>query len=142
MNRVYAAVVSGLVTDERGIIDAPIGRSTQRRNRMAVLADGREARTHYLVRSRSPEEPPATYLECRLETGRTHQIRVHLAAIGHPVLGDSTYATGLARDAFHRVALHAQRLGFVHPTTKVALEFESALPADFSELLASRGLAP
>ena len=136
--RVYAAVVGGLVTDERGVVDAPIGRSSQRRTRMAVVADGREARTHYEVRARSHEEPPASYLRCQLETGRTHQIRVHLSAIGHPVLGDPTYGTRTSRDGFARVALHAEQLGFDHPVTGEALVFQARLPADMATLLAER----
>jgi len=138
VERVYAAVVSGIVSDDRGLIDAPIGRSTQRRTRMAVISDGREARTHYEVRARSAEEPPATYLRCQLDTGRTHQIRVHLSAIGHPVLGDPTYGNRTSRAGFSRVALHAQQLGFVHPVSGEELLFEAPIPADLEELLAAR----
>jgi len=138
VERNYAAIVSGIVADDRGLIDAPIGRSTQRRTRMAVVADGREARTHYEVRSRDYDEPAATYLQCRLETGRTHQIRVHLSAIGHPVLGDPTYGNRTSKDGFSRVALHAEQLGFIHPTTGESLRFEAPLPGDLRELIANR----
>jgi len=135
--RRYAAVVSGSVVDDRGMIDAPIGRSTQRRTRMAVLADGREARTHYEVRARRQDDPTVTLLQCRLETGRTHQIRVHLSAIGYPVLGDQTYGTATSRAAFDRVALHAENLGFEHPTSGEHVSFEAPMPADLTSLVAS-----
>jgi len=138
VERVYAAVVNGIVSDDRGVVDAPIGRSTQRRTRMAVLTDGREARTHYEVRARSYDEPAATYLRCQLETGRTHQIRVHLSAIGHPVLGDPTYGDRASRAGFGRVALHAERLGFEHPVTGEELAFEAALPDDLRQLIDQR----
>lgn len=138
VSRVYAAVVAGAVTDDRGLIDAPIGRSTQRRTRMAVVADGREARTHYEVRARSHDDPAVSYLTCRLETGRTHQIRVHLSAIGYPVLGDPTYGTRPSRAGFDRVALHAEELGFAHPSSGEQVRFEAPLPADFRALVDSR----
>lgn len=138
VERVYTAVVSGVVSDDRGIIDAPIGRSTQRRTRMAVISDGRDARTHYEVRDRSYDEPAASHLRCQLETGRTHQIRVHLSAIGHPVLGDPTYGDRTSKDGFSRVALHAEQLGFVHPTTDEDLVFEAPVPADLATLIATR----
>ncbi|MFT5269603.1 MAG: 23S rRNA pseudouridine1911/1915/1917 synthase [Acidimicrobiales bacterium] len=136
--RVYAAAVNGIVSDDRGVIDAPIGRSTQRRTRMAVLPDGRDARTHYEVRSRNYEEPAASYLRCQLETGRTHQIRVHLSAIGHAVLGDPTYGDRTSRDGFSRVALHAEHLGFEHPITGQEVSFDAPLPADLQELVDER----
>ena len=143
VERVYAAVVSGIVADDRGVVDAPIGRSTQRRTRMAVLADGRDARTHYEVRDRSYDPPAVSYLRCQLETGRTHQIRVHLSAIGHPVLGDPTYGNRTSKDGFSRVALHAERLGFEHPISHEAMAFEAPIPADLTELLERRfGSAP
>lgn len=138
VNRTYAAVVAGAVADDRGLIDAPIGRSTQRRTRMAVVADGREARTHYEVRARSHDDPVVSYLTCRLETGRTHQIRVHLSAIGYPVLGDPTYGTRLSRAGFDRVALHAEKLGFRHPETGELVSFEAPLPPDLRSLIESR----
>jgi len=138
VERVYAAVVSGTVTDDRGVIDAPIGRSTQRRTRMAVIADGRDARTHYEVRDRNYEESPVSYLRCQLETGRTHQIRVHLSAIGHPVLGDPTYGNRTSKEAFGRVALHAQQLAFVHPASGEQVAFEAPLPEDLAGLVSSR----
>jgi 23S rRNA pseudouridine1911/1915/1917 synthase len=138
VERVYTAVVAGTVTDDRGIIDAPIGRSTQRRTRMAVMADGRDARTHYEVRDRSYDEPPVSHLRCQLETGRTHQIRVHLSAIGHPVLGDPTYGNRTSRAGFDRVALHAEHLAFLHPTRNEPVSFDAPLPADLAGLVAER----
>ena len=135
--RQYVAVVGGAVTDDRGVIDAPIGRSTQRRTRMAVVSDGKEARTHYEVQNRRHDEPAASVLHCNLETGRTHQIRVHLSAIGHPVLGDPTYGTAATRRGFARVALHAQTLGFAHPATTEAVEFTAPIPEDLSGLIDS-----
>ena len=138
VERNYAAVVSGIVPDDRGVIEAPIGRSTHRRTRMAVVADGRAARTQYEVRARNYDEPAVTYLRCQLETGRTHQIRVHLSAIGYPVLGDPTYGNRTSKDGFSRVALHAEQLGFVHPITGESLRFEAPLPADLRELIADR----
>jgi len=137
VRRVYAAVVHGVVADDRGVVDAPIGRSTQRRTRMAVVADGREARTHYDVDARNHEEP-SSLLTCRLETGRTHQIRVHLSAIGHPVLGDPTYGNRASRDGFDRVALHARELGFTHPATDEQVHFDAPLPGDLAGLIAQR----
>lgn len=135
IDRQYRAVVHGLVVDDRGIVDAPIGRSSQRRTRMAVTASGRPARTHYEVLARRPEPPEATSLRCQLETGRTHQIRVHLDAIGHPVVGDPTYGSGRKIIDFPRVALHAERLAFVHPVTNEAVEFTVEPPADLAGLL-------
>jgi 23S rRNA pseudouridine1911/1915/1917 synthase len=140
VERTYVAVVDGVVADDRGVIDAPIGRSSQRRTRMAVVADGREARTHYEVLARRHDAPAASLLRCRLETGRTHQIRVHLAAIGHPVLGDPTYGTALSKAAFARVALHALELGLVHPVTGEAMSFQAPLPPDIEELLSGLAL--
>jgi len=140
VRRHYLALVHGKVL-HGGTVDAPIGRHPTQRVKMAVVAGGREARTHYQVRERFAQ---ATLLECRLETGRTHQIRVHLASIGHPLVGDPTYGRrGLTRgaadaplSAFPRQALHAWRLALVHPGSGIELAWESPLPADFAELLA------
>jgi len=138
VRRVYAAAVVGHVADDRGTIDAPIGRSARQRTRMAIVADGREARTHYEVLERSSEDA-ASWLRCELETGRTHQIRVHLAAIDHPVLGDRTYGPRTGSPLISRVALHALRLEFEHPTTGDVLGFDSPLPADLIALRRSLG---
>jgi len=140
VHREYRAVVHGIVSDDRGVIDAPIGRSSHKRTRMAVVADGREARTHYEVLSRHYNSA-ASVLALRLETGRTHQIRVHLSAIGHPVVGDPTYGPRKQRGAtdelasFGRVALHAHRLGFDHPASGDEVEYAADVPADLSALI-------
>jgi 23S rRNA pseudouridine1911/1915/1917 synthase len=135
VDRRYLALVAGTVEAPAGMVDAPIGRSGSDPTRMAVRADGREARTAYEVRERFTEPAPATLVECRLETGRTHQIRVHLAAIGHPVLGDPRYGRSGAVKV-PRPFLHAWRLSFDHPTTGERRSFDSPLPA---ELEAVRG---
>lgn len=143
VHREYRAVTHGVVDDDRGLIDAPIGRSSQKRTRMAVVADGREARTHYEVLSRRYDAPQASVLALRLETGRTHQIRVHLSAIGHPVVGDPTYGQKKKRAeadelaSFGRVALHAYRLGFTHPGSGEQVSFETPVPADLAQLIDS-----
>ncbi|HZN25630.1 MAG TPA: 23S rRNA pseudouridine(1911/1915/1917) synthase RluD [Burkholderiales bacterium] len=134
--REYSAVVHGHVGRD-GKVDAPIGRHPVSRTRMAVVARGKPAVTHYHVEARYRE---ATLLRCRLETGRTHQIRVHLASIGHPLVGDPVYgrrsAKMKARD-FHRQALHARRLALVHPETGREMSWEAPLPPDMRELLAA-----
>ncbi len=127
VERRYLAQVEGTVPEERGVVDAPIGRSTRTPTKMTVAADGRRARTGYRVLARRPGPDPTTLLVLTLETGRTHQIRVHLAAIGHPVEGDTRYG---ARPAAGRMFLHAARLGFDHPTDGRRLRFTSPLPAD------------
>ena len=123
MFKEYAAVAVGLVTPESGIIDAPIGRDPRHRQRMAVTAGGRVARTHY----RTEEDLSGhTLLAVQLETGRTHQIRVHLAYLGYPVLGDDVY--GKASALLDRQFLHAAVLGFRHPTTDRWMEHRAGLP--------------
>lgn len=139
VERVYAAVVAGQVVDDRGMIDAPIGRSTRNRTRMAVVADGRAATTHYEVLARSATSD-TTWLRCELETGRTHQIRVHLAAINHPVIGDTTYGPRTGSPLIDRVCLHAHQLAFAHPVTGEPLRFEAELPADVQSVLDQTGL--
>ena len=132
VRREYLAVAHGRVARD-GRIEAPIGRHPLRRTRMAVVARGRPAVTHYQVLERHAH---ATVLRCRLETGRTHQIRVHLASLGHPLLGDATYGKrgGIP---FARQALHAERLALVHPGTGKAMEWHAPLPADMRKLIAS-----
>jgi len=143
VKREYLALAHGDVA--RGAtIDAPIGRHPTQRTSMAVVESGKgkPARTHVEVVERFGT---ATLLRCRLETGRTHQIRVHLTAFGHPLIGDPTYRgrrTGAALAipevrAFARQALHAQRLGLVHPVTRKAMQWDSPLPADFQALIAA-----
>lgn len=133
VSRVYRALAGGLIESESGLIDAPLGRSLRDATRRAVRADGRPARTRYEVIRRFPASP-ATLVSCRLETGRTHQIRAHLAAIGHPVVGDERYG-GQPLPELSRPFLHAAQLGFVHPRSGEALSFDSALPADLEAVL-------
>ena len=130
MKRTYLALARGVVK-AAGTIDAPVGRDRRSRTRMAVVATGKPAVTHYRVRKAFPHH---TLLECELESGRTHQIRVHLASIGHPVEGDPVYA-GRGPQLLPRQALHAWKLGFEHPGTARPVRFESPLPDDFARLL-------
>ena len=138
VDRRYLALVHGCVEADEGRIEAPIGRSPRGRTRMAVVVGGREARTAYTVQGRW-ERPGTTLLECRLETGRTHQIRVHLTAIGHPLVGDAAYDSSRDHHGPGRPFLHAAHLGFVHPSSGAEMAFDSSLPADLSTVLA--GLA-
>jgi 23S rRNA pseudouridine1911/1915/1917 synthase len=135
VDRGYTALVYGHFESPRGVVDAPIGRSARDRTRMAVAAGGREARTGYEVLEEFTAPVAATLVRCRLETGRTHQVRVHLAAIGHPVVGDARYGPGRKGIAAPRPLLHAASLAFTHPATGEQLSFESALPPDFSAVL-------
>ncbi len=112
MMRVYKALCWGVVKAETGTIDAPLGRHPKDRKRMAVVKDGRRAVTHFSVIERFKD---FTHIECRLETGRTHQIRVHMAHINHPLIGDTVYAQNRPPRGFSGQALHAETLGFVHP---------------------------
>ena len=130
MRRRYLALVEGLVADDRGEIDAPIGRSTRTPTKMAVSSNGRSARTGYTVLERRSEPRELTLLELSLESGRTHQIRVHMAAIGHPVVGDARYGAPDRRLGSGRFFLHAGRLAFTHPGTHERVEFEAPLPED------------
>ncbi|MGH9169266.1 MAG: RluA family pseudouridine synthase [Acidimicrobiales bacterium] len=134
--RIYVALVLGSLRAPEGLVDAPIGRSRRDPTRMAVAPGGREARTHYLVRRRFTSPIEATELELSLETGRTHQIRVHLAAIGHPVLGDDRYGGSRRLSGVDRMMLHAARLGFRAPGSGELLAFEAAPPAGFLACLA------
>lgn len=135
VTRRYQSLVWGDVEADKGLIDAPLGRSPNDATRQAVVADGREARTTYTV-IRRYEEPALTLVHCKLETGRTHQIRVHLEAIGNPVVGDDRYGGGSrSRMGLLRPFLHAEVLGFEHPRTGEWMEFESELPDDLVALL-------
>jgi 23S rRNA pseudouridine1911/1915/1917 synthase len=140
VDRRYLSITSGIPVPAAGTIDAPLARSAANRKKIAIVREGRGKRavTHYRI-----IEPlrGAALVECRLETGRTHQVRVHMASIGHPLLGDPVYGRVrneqrdvLKRLDFHRQALHAAELGFVHPVTKLKLAFKSALPSDIQEL--------
>jgi len=132
VERRYLALAGGRLGSRTGTIDAPIGRASKRRTRMAVSgAASREARTHFEVLELLSHE---SYLEARLETGRTHQIRAHFAAIGHPLVGDTTYG-GAPRYGLRRQFLHAHRLAFDHPVSGERLAFESALPEDLAAAL-------
>jgi len=157
LQRGYLAIVWGAPDRAKGTIDAPLDRSSINREKQAVRQGGRDAITHWEMRERYDGEdgkgghlPIASLLACMLETGRTHQIRVHLAHIGHPIMGDETYATGFktkasrlapmaraALEALGRQALHAAVLGFTHPVTGAALRFEAPLPPDMRQLVES-----
>ena len=118
-----------------GVIDAPIGRDPSDPLRMALVADGRMARTEYQVAARLAAPAPVALLDCRLETGRTHQIRVHLAGIGHPLVGDVTYGGRRPTLGLDRPFLHAVALSFVHPATGDTVRFTSELAPDLAALL-------
>jgi 23S rRNA pseudouridine1911/1915/1917 synthase len=135
----YLALVHGTLANAAGTIEAPIGRHPVHRKKMSIVApaQGRSAKTDFRVRAELPGQQPgeatASLLECRLHTGRTHQIRVHLQHLGHPVIGDAVYGRKgyIYRAPAKRQLLHAWRLAFNHPRSGVAMEFRAALPADF-----------
>lgn len=144
--RRYRTLVWGNLETDRGMIDAPIGRSNRDPTRQAIIVAGRQARTHYEVLGRwrftertdagaVPAGPVVSELACRLETGRTHQIRVHLESIGHPVVADPRYGHRPRRLGLERPFLHAERLGFRHPSSGNELVFDSPLPPDLGDLL-------
>jgi 23S rRNA pseudouridine1911/1915/1917 synthase len=132
VKRTYLAIVRGIVARD-GTVEAPIGRHPAQRTRMAVVAGGKPAITHYRVRERFAAH---TLLECDLETGRTHQIRVHLASIGFPLEGDPVYGGRGAR-RLPRQALHAWKLAFLHPGSAKTVRYEAPPPADFEALVAA-----
>jgi len=136
VDRRYLALVWGRFEAPRGVIDAPIGRSPTRRTRMAVRDEGRAARTAYEVRHEY-ESPAVSLLECRLETGRTHQLRVHLSAVGHSVVGDAAYRGDRPSLPLGRPFLHAYELALDHPATGERLAFEDPLPAELTTVLDS-----
>jgi 23S rRNA pseudouridine1911/1915/1917 synthase len=136
IERRYLALAWGRFDARRGTIDAPIGRSATRRTRMAVREAGKDARTGYEVLTQY-EHPVCALVECRLETGRTHQIRVHLGAIGHPVVGDGTYGGDRNPLQPGRPFLHAHSLALIHPVTGQRLEFSDPLPPELAAVLAS-----
>jgi len=141
VTRRYRTLVWGHPESSRGLIDAPIGRSPKHPTKMAVTSTGKEARTRYEVVSRHQEPTPTAVLTCRLETGRTHQIRVHLAAIGHSVVGDDRYDGIRQTLPVARPFLHAEELGFDHPTTGERISLQSPLPADLAAVIDQIGPA-
>lgn len=133
ITRRYEAIVYNNFKNESGTVDAPIGRSRKDRRKMAVdRENGRRAVTHYKVIENFNK---FSYIECRLETGRTHQIRVHMADIGHPLLGDDVYCSAHSPYNLQGQTLHARLLGFIHPRTNEYMEFEAPLPEYFTRLL-------
>ena len=139
--RTYRALVLGTVEGESGVVDAPIGRSVSTPTRMAVSRKGKDARTRYRVEERFALPAPTTLVRASLETGRTHQIRVHLSAIGHPVVGDEPYGQGrsLPGATVRRPFLHASALSFHHPRSGEQVSWTSELPEDLATQLAALG---
>lgn len=133
INRRYRAIVTGVLKDEEGTIEGAIGRDKKDRKKMTITADGKPAVTHYRVLQRFKHY---TYVECVLETGRTHQIRVHMASIGHPLLGDEVYGRRSDKYKCEGQCLHAMTLGFHHPRTGEYIEVNAPLPPYFEHLLA------
>lgn len=133
ITRKYNAIVYNNFKEEAGTVDAPIGRNANDRKKMAIdKNNGRRAVTHYKVLKNLNKY---SYVECQLETGRTHQIRVHMASIGHPLLGDDVYSSAKSQYNLQGQTLHARVLGFIHPRTKEYVEFEAPLPKYFEHLL-------
>ena len=146
IDRRYLAIVSGIPKAKEGTVDAPLARSAANRKKIAVVESsrGKRAVTHW---TRITALRDAALVECRLETGRTHQVRVHMASIGHPLLGDPVYGRSgkthhklLNKLSFNRQALHAAELGFTHPVSKRKLSFASAMPSDMQELMSALGV--
>lgn len=131
--REYEAIIFGSLKDEEGVVDAPIGRNPNDRKKMCVISkNSKNAVTHYSVIQRYKGY---THIKCRLETGRTHQIRVHMSYLGHPVAGDNVYGVKSEKVGFEGQCLHAKKIGFIHPKTKEYMEFSSQLPEYFSDFL-------
>lgn len=130
LNRIYQTIVYGVNMPDEGDVDAPIGRSTKDRKKMAVIEGGRSAQTHYSVVKRYSG---FTHVQCKLKTGRTHQIRVHMAYIGHPVAGDAVYGPKNVITQLNGQCLHAGTLGFIHPRSGEYMEFTAPLPEYFTE---------
>lgn len=152
LGRIYEAVVSGRLKSSEGTINAPVGRHPADRKKMAVTADGREAVTHYkLIREFDTSDGFLSHVELRLETGRTHQIRVHMAFTGHPIIGDPVYGAGKSRFEIKNPGLldgqclHARTVEFIHPDTGLLMHFDAGLPEYFHKIidkleLISRGI--
>tara|TARA_Y100000739_G_C20546052_1_gene435945 strand:- start:330 stop:1256 length:927 start_codon:yes stop_codon:yes gene_type:complete len=137
VHRQYFAIVAGHVESDKGVVDAPLGRDPKNPLKRAIIQNGKYARTHYEIDQKFESPFKISTLSCRLETGRTHQIRVHLAAIGHPVLGDELYGGRTSFNISNRLALHAQMLTFTHPKTNNEMSFESPVPP---ELINMKGI--
>ena len=138
VEKTYIALVRGIVKENEATINMPIGRNKNDRKKMAVEKDGKEAVTHFKVLERYPKDN-CTLLEVKIETGRTHQIRVHLSHIGYPVIGDTTYSNGKNKWGVVGQCLHAKRLKFKHPTTGKEMIIEAELPKYFKEILEQLG---
>lgn len=133
ITRKYRAIVYGRISNDAGVVDAPIGRHPTDRKKMAINErNGKPAITHYKVLERFEKY---TYIECQLETGRTHQIRVHMTSIGHPLLGDEVYGNAKCPFKLEGQTLHAMTIGFIHPSTNQYVEYEAPLPEYFERLL-------
>lgn len=136
VKKTYIALVRGTIAEDEATINMPIGRSTKDRKKMAVTKNGKEAVTHFKVLNRfTTNKASYTLLEIKIDTGRTHQIRVHMAEIGHPVIGDSVYSNGKNEFGIEGQCLHAKRLEFVHPITKKEMELEAPLPEYFQKVI-------
>jgi 23S rRNA pseudouridine1911/1915/1917 synthase len=139
VTRVYSALVWGHPEVDEGVIDAPIGRDHRDPTKMAVVVDGKVARTRFAVKERYETPQPCALVECRLETGRTHQIRVHLESIGHPVVGDAAYGGARSSLSAPRPMLHARQLSFAHPATGEEVSFEAPMPNDMADVVGRCG---
>ena len=135
VSRIYSALVWGHPEVSTGVIDAPIGRDQRDPTKMAVVIDGKFARTHYDVVRKFDLPQPCALVECQLETGRTHQIRVHLDSIGHPVVGDSTYGGARSSLSSPRPMLHAAKLSFTHPFSEETVSFSVPIPEDMQAVI-------
>ena len=133
IQRIYVAIVHGNIKEDSGTVNAPIGRHPTDRKKMSThCKNGRNAVTHYKVLERFGDY---TYIQCQLETGRTHQIRVHMASVGHPLAGDAVYGPKNCIKSLNGQCLHAKELGFIHPKTGEWMQFDSPLPPYFTEFL-------
>jgi|TARA_B100001094_G_scaffold213052_1_gene207125 23S rRNA pseudouridine1911/1915/1917 synthase len=137
IRRQYFAIVADHIESDKGVVDAPLGRDPRNPLKRAVIQSGKYARTHYEVEKRASAPFKVSMLVCQLETGRTHQIRVHLSAIGHPVLGDELYGRRSEFNIENRLSLHAQMITFSHPETDTEVVMESPLPMNLMELKGS-----